>query len=83
MKGLDKAKLESEIKAMIAEIAEVEEEEIKGELSFVEDLGFDSMMALEILAKLEKQYKIKIPEEELTKLANLNQTIELVQRHLK
>ena len=83
MESMDRARLEHEIKTMIAEIAEVEEEEIKGELSFVEDLGFDSMMALEILAKLEKQYKIKIPEEELTKLANLNQTIELVQRHLK
>ena len=69
------------IRSMIAEIAERDEEEIKGDLSFVEDLGFDSMMALEILAKLEKQYKIKIPEEELTKLDNLNQTVALVQKY--
>ena len=74
--------LEQEIRAMIAEIAERDEEEIEGELSFVDDLGFDSMMALEILAKLEKQYKIKIPEEELTKLDNLKQTVELVKKYL-
>ncbi|MGA1874533.1 MAG: acyl carrier protein [bacterium] len=74
--------LEQEIRSIIAEIAERDEEEIKGDLNFVEDLGFDSMMALEILAKLEKQYKIKIAEEELTKLTNLNQTIDLVKRHL-
>ena len=73
--------LEQEIRAMIAEIAERDEEEIEGDLSFVEDLGFDSMMALEILAKLEKQYKIKIPEEELTKLDNLNQTVALVKKY--
>ena len=73
--------LEQEIRAMIAEIAEREEEEIEGELSFVEDLGFDSMMALEILAKLEKRYKIKIPEEELTKLDTLNQTVALVKKY--
>ncbi len=70
-----------DIRSMVAEIAERDEEEIKGDLSFVEDLGFDSMMALEILAKLEKQYKIKIPEEELTKLDNLNQTVALVQKY--
>jgi acyl carrier protein len=74
--------LEQEIRSIIAEIAERDEEEIKSDLNFVEDLGFDSMMALEILAKLEKQYKIKIPEEELTELTNLNQAIDLVKRHL-
>ena len=74
--------LEQEIRSIIAEIAERDEEEIKGDLNFVEDLGFDSMMALEILAKLEKQYKIKIAEEELTELTNLNQAINLVKRHL-
>ncbi len=80
----DKAKnLTKEIRSIIAEIAEMDEEEIKGDSNFVEDLGFDSMMALEILAKLEKEYKIKIPEEELTKIANLNQSVELVLRHLK
>ena len=73
--------LTRDIRSMVAEIAERDEEEIKGDLSFVEDLGFDSMMALEILAKLEKQYKIKIPEEELTKLDNLNQTVALVQKY--
>ncbi|MFH0926156.1 MAG: acyl carrier protein [bacterium] len=73
--------IEQEIRSMIADIAEVDEEEIKGESGFVEDLGFDSMMALEILAKVEKMYKIKISEEELPKLSNLNQTVDLVKRH--
>lgn len=75
--------LTKEVRSIIAEIAEMEEEEIKGDSNFVEDLGFDSMMALEILARLEKQYKIKIPEEELVKLADLNQTVALVNRYLK
>lgn len=73
--------LTRDIRSMIAEIAEMDEEEIKGDLSFTEDLGFDSMMALEILAKLEKKYRIKIPEEELTKLDTLNQTVALVKKY--
>ena len=48
--------LEREIRSMIAEIAEMDEDEIKGELSFENELGFDSMTALEIVAKLEKRY---------------------------
>ncbi|MGA1871446.1 MAG: acyl carrier protein [bacterium] len=80
---ISKEALTRNIRAMIAEIAERDEEEIQENHSFVEDLGFDSMMALEILAKLEKQYKIKIPEEELTKLDNLNQTVELVLKYSK
>lgn len=75
--------LEQEIRSIVAEIAEKDEEEIEGDLNFVDDLGFDSMMALEILAKLEKKFKIRIPEEELTRLTNLNETVDLVKRHLK
>lgn len=82
VKNVGLKKLTEEIRSMIAEIAEVEEDEIVGEKSFVEDLGFDSMMALEIFAKLEKQYRIRIPEEELPRLSNLNQTVDLVDRYI-
>jgi len=60
------------------EIAEVEPDKITPDAKFVEDLGMDSMMALEVLASVEKKYKIKIPEENLMKLTTLDQTVELV-----
>ena len=69
--------LEKELKALIAEIIEVEEDKITLEASFVEDLGMDSMMALEILAATEKKYGLKIPEEYLTKITNLKQVVEV------
>jgi len=59
--------LEKEIKKIVAEITEIEQEKITPEAKFIEDLGMDSMMALEILASLEKKYKIRIPEESLMK----------------
>jgi len=70
--------LEKEIKKIVAEITEIEQEKITPEAKFIEDLGMDSMMALEILASLEKKYKIRIPEESLMKITNLKQTVELV-----
>jgi acyl carrier protein len=70
--------LQKDLRSLIAEIVEVEEEKITPEANFVEDLGMDSMMALEILASIEKKYKLKIPEENLIKITNLKQVAELV-----
>lgn len=75
--------IEKQLRILIATIVEVEEEKITPEASFVEDLGMDSMMALEILASIEKKYKLKIPEENLTRITNLRQVTELVGGFLK
>ena len=82
MPAIDNKKLENELKSIIAEIVEIDPEKITPEANFVEDLGMDSMMALEILASIEKKYKLRIPEENLTKITNLNKVIELVEKFL-
>lgn len=78
-KVLKSQNLEKEIRNLIAEILETEPEKIPAEAHFVKDLGMDSMMALEILAGLEKRYRIVIPEETLPKFTNLDVTIGIVQ----
>ena len=78
MASIDAKKLENELRSLIAEIVEIEPEKISPEANFVEDLGMDSMMALEILASIEKKYKLRIPEENLTKITNLNKVVALV-----
>ena len=75
--------LEQEIRALIAEIVEMDEDKITPDANLVEDLGMDSMMALEILASVEKKYKIKIDEEYLTKLTSLKQIIEVAKSILE
>jgi len=75
--------LREEVKALICEIIEVEPEKLADEAKFVDDLGVDSLMALEILASLEKKYRVKIPEDKLMSLVNLKQTVELMEEVLK
>lgn len=75
--------LEQEIKDLIADIIEIPADKIDPAAHLVEDLGMDSMMALEILAALEKRYKIQIPEEELPKITSVNGVIELARQHIK
>lgn len=73
----------SDMRALVAMILEVEPETIDESANFVKDLGMDSMMALEILASIEKKYKIVIPEETLAKFTSLNQTVKIVQEMLE
>lgn len=78
MSASDNLNIQDEIRGMVAKIIEVDPAQITPNTHFVEELGADSMMALEIMASLEKKYGITIPEEDLPKIANLNQIVELV-----
>jgi acyl carrier protein len=46
------------------------------------DLGIDSMMAIEIVADVEKSYDITISEEELAELTNLSAVYQKVKEKL-
>jgi acyl carrier protein len=71
--------LKEDIRAIIAEVSEVDD--IPDDTLF-QELGIDSMMAIEIVAEVERKYKISVPEEELQQLTNLQKVYELVQSKL-
>ena len=75
--------VDQEVRNIIAEIIEMEPGKIPPDAHLVEDLGMDSMMALEILAAIEKRFRIKIPEEDLPKITTLNRAVELAKRYVK
>ncbi len=77
--GVDVAR---DVRQLVAEILEEDPEAIKGDAKFVKDLGMDSMMALEILAGIEKKYRIAIPEEMLPQFTDLDTTVKLVKELL-
>jgi len=83
MAEIDPKTLENELRSIVAEITEVEPEKITAEANFVEDLGMDSMMALEILASIEKKYKLKIPEEYLGKISTLSSLLEMAKKFIE
>lgn len=76
--------LDKEVATLVATIVEVDPDELwrKRDQHFVTDLGIDSMLALEILASLEKKFRIEIPEENVLDLTTLQSTIDLVRRKL-
>jgi len=75
--------LEQDVRLLIADIIEMEPNQIDPNAHLVEDLGMDSMMALEVLAALERKYKIKIPEDELPRITTVSRAIELAKRYVQ
>jgi len=71
--------LKDELRQIIVEVTEVED--IPADTPFA-DLGIDSMMAIEIVADVEKNYDITIAEEELADLVNLKAVYDKVQQKL-
>jgi acyl carrier protein len=74
------ANLREELRALVAEIAE--KDEIPDGASFKE-LGIDSMMGVEIVAAIERQYHIKIEDEELSGFTDLEAAYALVIKKLE
>lgn len=74
--------IERQIRPIIAEVLEVSTKRITPKARFVEDLGMDSMRALEILAAIERRYKIEIPEEALPKIVNFEEVMKLTKELL-
>ena len=71
--------LKEEIRGLISEISEVDT--IPDDTHF-KDLGIDSMMGVEIVAAIERQYKIKIDDTELQQVTTLTKSYELVRTKL-
>jgi acyl carrier protein len=74
------SELREKLRGIVAEVAEIDE--VPDDVPF-KNLGIDSMMAIEIVAEVERTYKIKVPEEELQQVRDLNSIVELVTGKLK
>jgi acyl carrier protein len=66
------------IAELVSEILEIEQKEMSDTTYFKEDHGADSLRAIEILASLEREFKIEIDQAELAKMVNLQGIYDVV-----
>ena len=66
------------IKEIVSDILEIEPEEMTDESLFKEDHDADSLRAIEILAALEKEFDVEIPQEQLGQMSCLNAVYSVV-----
>jgi acyl carrier protein len=67
---------EEELKQMVSEIIEIPADKITPDADFFNDLGVDSLKAIEIVAAFEKRFRITVPEQEIPKIRSLRQVID-------
>jgi acyl carrier protein len=66
----DVANIEA-LKEMLTDVLDIDEE-FSVDDHFMEDLGLSSLMALEVLVALEKEYQVKFKEEEMSELTSVS-----------
>ncbi len=76
----DMARME-EIRNIVAEVLELEPEELTETSLFKEDHDADSLRAIEILARIEKLYKVEIPQAELARMTHLIAVYDVVRTY--
>ena len=64
------------LKKIIAEVLNVDEEEITMETTFVDDLGADSLDLFELVMALEEEFGVSIPSEDLENIKTVNDVME-------
>lgn len=72
--------LKEELRALVAEIAE--KDDVPDGATF-QELGIDSMMGVEIVAAVERQYQIKIDDDEIEGFRDLDSAYGMVLKKLR
>ena len=66
------------LKKVIADVLNVDPEEITMESTFVQDLGADSLDVFQIIMGLEEVFDIEIPAEEAEKITTVEEAVNLI-----
>jgi acyl carrier protein len=62
------AEIPAKVKEVITEQLGVDPERVKGEASFIDDLGADSLDIVELVMAMEETFDLEIPDEDAEKL---------------
>ena len=66
------------LQQIIAEVLNVDVDEIKPETTFVDDLGADSLDIFQIIMGIEEEFDIEIPTEEAEKIVSVGDAVEQI-----
>lgn len=75
--------VEERVKKIVVEQLGVNESEVTGDASFVDDLGADSLDTVELVMALEEEFDCEIPDEEAEKITTVQQAIDYINAHLR
>ncbi|MDR1350450.1 MAG: acyl carrier protein [Zoogloeaceae bacterium] len=71
------------VRKVVVDQLSVDEANVKLESSFVEDLGADSLDAVELVMALEEEFECEIPDEEAEKITTVESAVNYIMAHQK
>ena len=73
--------VEEKVKEIIVDQLGVDENQVKPEASFIDDLGADSLDTVELVMALEEEFDIEIPDEDAEKIASVQNAVDYIKGH--
>ena len=70
--------VEKKVRKIVCEQLGVSPEEVKLEVSFIDDLGADSLDTVELVMAFEEEFEIEIPDEEAEGIATVKNAVDYI-----
>jgi acyl carrier protein len=80
--GTEMASVEDKVKSIIVDQLGVNEAEVTGNASFVDDLGADSLDQIELVMAFEEAFSIDIPDEDAENIKTVQNAIDYLEAHV-
>ena len=77
------AAIETKVKQIIVEQLGVDEAQVDGTASFVDDLGADSLDIVELVMAFEEAFEIDIPDDDAEKIGTVKDAVEYIRNKKK
>ena len=80
---MDRNEILAKIKDIVVEELGIAPEKVTEDARFIEDLGADSIGVMELVMKMEEEFDLKIPDEDIEKLRTVGDVIDYILEKVK
>lgn len=75
------ATIDERVKQIVCDKLDFDPESVRGESSFVNDLGADSLDTVELVMAFEEEFNIEIPDDKAEEITTVKQAIDHIKAH--
>lgn len=73
--------LEKQVATLISKSLKIEEDKVKAECSFIDDLGADSLDIVELVMAMEDEFQIDIPDKDAESIKTVQDAINYIKQN--
>ena len=71
------------IKAIIAEVLNIDADSFTADTTFVDDLGADSLDIVELIMAFEEEFEIEIPDDAAEKIKTVRDAVDYIEKQIQ